>query len=174
MNWFLIKSKFYESIALVLVAFALFQPGFFMDRIQPPFEAIEPVALEDALGKAADGQNLQLVVSGPDFDTGKTKDTTLLVTVKGDGDAASRLSDTGLMLLIEDGVAKMEEPMFGTPFADKLSTFDFYGDHPVVLSSVKAPSAQMPKELIFIPALLLLGLIVMLQKARMKKQGEPA
>jgi len=173
MNWFLIKSKFYESIALVAVAFALFQPGFFMDRIQPPFTAVEPAAFEQALGEASDGQNLRLIVSGPDFDTGETKDTTLLVTIKGDGDAASRMSDTGLMLLLEDGVAKVDEPMFGTPFADKLSTFDFYGDQPVVLTSVKAPASQMPKEIIFIPALLLLGLIIMLQKARMRKEGEP-
>ena len=174
MNWFLVKSRIYESVALVLVAFALFQPGFFMNKIQPPFKTIEPAAFEQALGEATSGDNLRLVVSGPDFDTGKIKDTTLLVAVEGDGDAATRLQETGLMLLVEDGVAKMDEPMFGTPFSDKLSTFDFYGDSPVVLSSVQAPSSQLPKEIIFIPALLLLGLIVMLQKGRINKEGEPA
>ncbi len=174
MNWFLVKSRIYESVALVLVAFALFQPGFFMDRIQPPFQAVEPAAFEQALGEASEGQNLRLVVSGPDFDTGEIKETTLLVTVTGDGDAASRLSDTGLALINEDGATKLDEPLFGTPFSDKLSSFDFYADQPVVLASVQAPASQLPKEIIFLPALLLLGLIVLLQKGRMNKEGEPA
>ncbi len=32
----------------------------------------------------------------------------------------------------------------------------------------------MLKELVFIPALILLGLIALLQRGRMRKQGEPA
>lgn len=174
MNWFLVKNRLYESVALVFIAFALFQPGYFMNKIQSPFEMVEPVAFEQALGAASDGQSLRLIVSGPDFDTGKMKETTLLVAITGDGDAASRLSDTGLMLLLEDGIAKMDEPMFGTPFARKLSSFDFYGDEPVTVVSVKAPAEQLPKELIFIPALMFLGFIVMLQKGRQNKKGQPA
>jgi hypothetical protein len=174
MGWFLVKSRIYESIALCVVAFALFQPGYFMNKVQPPFEAVSPITLEQALGAASDGDSLRLVVSGPDFDTGETKETTLLVSVAGDGDGASRLADTGLLLIIEGEVAKMDEPSFGTPFADKLGSFDFYADDPVVLTSVNAPADQMPKELMFIPALMLLGLIVMLQRGRINKKGEPA
>ena len=60
------------------------------------------------------------------------------------------------------------------PFSDTLSGFDFYGDQPVVISSVQAPSSQLPKELIFIPALALLGLIALMQRGRAAREGVPA
>ena len=174
MGWFLTKSRIYESVALILVAFMLFRPDFFMNRIQPPFEMIEPAAFEQALGNAQDGDQLRLIVSGPDYDNGKIKEITLVLPVSGDGDEASRMSDSGLLLMNDDGKTKMDEPMFGSQFADSLGTFDFYGDEPVVLASVQAPSSQLPKELIFIPGLILLGLIALLQKGRVNRKGEPA
>ena len=81
MGWFLTKSRMYESVALVLVAFALFRPDLVMDRIQPPFEQIEPVGFSQALGGASEGEELRLVVSGPDYDTGEAKETTLVLQV---------------------------------------------------------------------------------------------
>ncbi|MFK7939335.1 MAG: TRAP transporter permease [Roseovarius sp.] len=174
MGHFLTKSRIYESVALVLVAFMLFRPDFFMDRIQPPFANIEPSAVATAVGEAEPGQELRFVVSGPDFDTGEMKDMSLVVPV-GDGeDGTSRLEAMGFVLLEEDGLMKMEEPLFGAPIGEQMGSFDFYGDDAVRLSEVKAPQAQMLKELVFIPALILLALIAMLQRGRISKQGVPA
>lgn len=172
MGWFLVKSRIYESIGLVFVSFLLFRPDFFMDRVQPPFIMAEPAAFEQVLQDAAEGESLRLVVSGPDYNTGENKETTLVLPVK--GDAAARMQASGLLLVAEGDVVKMDEPMFGSPFASNLSSFDFYGDEPVILASVKAPSSQLPKELMFIPAFILLALIAMLQKGRINKKGEPA
>ena len=81
-----------------------------------------------------------------------------------------------LLLLEEDGVVKLEEPMFGSPFSETMQGFDFYADDPVVLASVQAPADQMPKEIMYIPALLLLGLIAMVQMRRQRYEtaGEAA
>jgi len=173
MGWFLTKSRIYESVALILVAFALFRPDFVMDRIQPPFEQIEPSAFATALGAAAEGDELRLVVSGPDFDTGDIKETTLVLPV-GAGSGDERMTASGLLLIEEDGVTKMDEPSFGSPFSASLGSFDFYGDEPVQIASVQAPADQMPKELVFIPALIFLMFIAFLQRARMSRQGVPA
>jgi TRAP transporter 4TM/12TM fusion protein len=172
MGWFLTKSRIYESVALVLIAFMLFRPDFVMDRLQPPFEQVDPAAFTTALGNASEGDEIRLVVSGPDFDTGDTKETTLVLPV-GAGTADDRLTASGLLLLEEDGVVKMDEPSFGSPFSDSLSSFDFYGDDPVQIASVNAPSNQMPKELVFIPALIFLLFIAFLQRARMSRTGVP-
>ena len=174
MGYFLTKSRIYESVALVLIAFAMFRPDFIMDRVQPPFESIQPSELTAALGNAADGDELRIVVEGPDFDTGNIKETTLVIAVSGAGDAAARLEETGLLLLDEDGVVKMDEPSFSSPFSDTLSSFDFYADDAVTLKSVMAPSAQMPKEIVILPALILLGLVAFLQRGRMTREGVPA
>ncbi|WP_298361821.1 TRAP transporter permease [uncultured Litoreibacter sp.] len=173
MGWFLTKSRIYESVALILIAFMLFRPDFVMDRVQPPFAQIEPSGFTTALGEAGVGQELRLIVSGPDFDTGDNKETTLVLPVP-EGTPDERLTASGLLLLEEDGVVKMDEPAFGSPFGDTLSSFDFYADDPVQIASVQAPSNQMPKELVFIPALILLLLVALLQRGRIGREGVPA
>jgi hypothetical protein len=173
MGWFLTKSRIYESVALVMIAFALFRPDYVMDRIQPPFEIIEPSGFTSALDNAPDGGELRLIVSGPDFDTGEIKETTLVLLIKGEGSGSERLAESGLLLFEDDEAARMDEPSFGSPFADALSSFDFYGDEPVQITSVKAPANQSPKEIVFLPALIFLAFIALLQRARMSREGIP-
>jgi hypothetical protein len=168
MGWFVTKSRIYESVALILIAFVLFRPDFVMDRIQPPFASVEPAQLSTALGTASAGQEFRIVVSGPDFDTGENKDTTLVLPIDGEGTGAERLEATGLILLPEGDIVKMDEPSFSSPYAQSLGSFDFYLDEPVVIKSVQAPASQSPKELIFIPALMLLFLVAWIQRRREK------
>ena len=166
MGWFLTKNRIYESVLLIFVAFALFRPDFFMDRIMPAFEEIEPAALSNTLDGSMEGDELRIIVSGPDFDTLEMKDTTLVVKIGEGATGAERLEALGFVTLEEDGLVKLDEPLFGTAISDGLSSFDFYADEPVRISTAKTPSDQLPKELIFIPALLLLGLVAMMQRGR--------
>lgn len=170
MGWFVTRSRVYESVALILIAFVLFRPDFVMNRLQPPFTTIEPAQFTTALGNASMGDELRVVVSGPDFDTGNNKDTTLVVAIDGEGSGEERLQATGLLLIPEGDVVKMDEPSFSSPYAQTLGSFDFYLDEPVVIKSIQAPSAQSPKELVYIPAFLLLFLIGWLQSMRRKKE----
>ncbi|AUQ54314.1 TRAP transporter permease [Phaeobacter inhibens] len=174
MNYFLTRNRIYESVLLVLVAFALFRPDFFMNRLMPPFASTDPAALVETVATAPAGSELRITVEGPDFDTGEQKTTTLILPVADGGDGRAQVDAFGLMLLPEDGVVKLDEPMFGTPAQSGMDSFDFYGDEPVRLLSVQAPADQLPKELIFIPALLLLAMIAFLQRARASKEGVPA
>ncbi|UWR70095.1 TRAP transporter permease [Phaeobacter inhibens] len=174
MNYFLTRNRIYESVLLVLVAFALFRPDFFMNRLMPPFASTDPAALVETVATAPAGSELRITVEGPDFDTGEQKTTTLILPVADGGDGQAQVDAFGLMLLPEDGVVKLDEPMFGTPAQSGMDSFDFYGDEPVRLLSVQAPADQLPKELIFIPALLLLAMIAFLQRARASKEGVPA
>ena len=66
--------------------------------------------------------------------------------------------------------------MFGTALGDALASFDFYSDDPVQIASAQAAANQLPKELIFIPALLLMGFIAFLQSRRAQpvREGELA
>ena len=80
----------------------------------------------------------------------------------------------GLLTFEEDGKLIMEEPLFGTPFATTLQGYDFYADDLVTVKEIKAPADQMPKELLFIPGLILLAFIYFLQRARASKEGVPS
>ncbi|MCU9837159.1 TRAP transporter permease [Ruegeria sp. WL0004] len=174
MGYFLTHSRIYESVALILVAFILFRPDYVMNRIVPPFEQIEPAQFAEAAGEADPGDILRVVVSGPDFVSGATKDLSLELTVGDEADGAARIDAMGFLPFEEDGLVKLEEPMFGTPISENLQGFDFYGDEPVRIVAVKVPAHQPPKELVFIPGLLLLGLIAFVQRARASREGEPA
>ena len=174
MGYFVSRNRIYESILLIFAAFALFRPDFFMDRVMPPFAQVPPAQLVQALDEAEPGAELRITVEGPDFDTSEIKSTTMIVTADGTG-GQQAVDAYGLLLLEEDGAVKLEEPMFGTPAAPNLESFDFYADEPVRIIAIQAPASQLPKELMFIPALLLVALIAFLQRGRAGEQeGVPA
>jgi TRAP transporter 4TM/12TM fusion protein len=174
MGYFVTRSRLYESFLLVFVAFALFRPDFFMNRIMPPHTEVAPTELVQALGAAEAGQQLRLTIEGPDFDTGEIASTTLIVEAIEGLDGAALAEKAGLILLPEGSQMNLDAPGFGTPAEQDLGSFDFYGDTPVFVKEILAPVDQLPKELVFIPALLLLGLIAMMQRGRVRREGDPA
>jgi TRAP transporter 4TM/12TM fusion protein len=178
MGHFITKSRIYESVALVLIAFVLFRPDFFMNRIQPPFETVQPAGLVQAVGNVPAGNEIRVTVSGPDFDTGNIKDTTIVLTPGSETGGEARLSALGLTLLDEDGVVKIDEPLFGTPYSEQLASFDYYADEPVRVKAAEVKADQLPKELIYIPGLILLLLVYLLQRSRAgrigREEGVPA
>jgi TRAP transporter 4TM/12TM fusion protein len=169
-GYFLARSRIHESVALLLVAFTLFVPNVWLDMVQPRFDRIPPAALEEAVAAADPGDRLRLVVSGPDLATGVETRTTVVLDIA-EGEAADRIGATGLMLFPDGEAVTLEEPMFGSPMADTLSGFDFYGADPVQLVAVEAPADRLPAQLFYIPALLLLGLVIAMQRRR---QTQPA
>ncbi len=167
-GYFLARSRIYESAALLLVAFTLFVPNVWLNMVQDPFRDIAPAEFETALAEAEEGEQLRLLIRGPEFNTGETAETTLVVDAVG-ASAAERLANTGLLLLPEGDVMRLDEPMFGTDTAEALIDFDFYTDDPVQLASVQVAQERLPEQVFYIPALLLLGLVIVLQRRRQTK-----
>ena len=172
-GWFLTKNRIWESVALLLVAFTLFRPGYWLDKIQAPFVSEEGSKIFEVVDGVASNGTTTVVVSGPNFNSGEMDQTTLLVPLGEPAEATERLSAAGLDVRLEDGVAILDEPFTGTPFFENIGNlFDYYADDPVQISEVKQPSSRMPKEVFYLPALLLLGLVYWLQRRRSPK-GSP-
>ena len=167
-GYFLARSRIYESAALLVVAFTLFVPNVWLDMVQSPFREAPPAEFETVLAEAEEGSQLRLLVQGPDFNTGAMAETTLVLNAEG-ASAAERIANSGLLLIPEGDVVRLDEPMFGTPIADTLADFDFYADTPVQLASVNVPRDRLPEQVFYIPALLLLGLVILLQRRRQTK-----
>ncbi|HBO37172.1 MAG TPA: C4-dicarboxylate ABC transporter, partial [Pasteurellaceae bacterium] len=64
MNFFFTKNKWWETVALMLAAFVMFRPDFFMEYISPTARHIEPAHLVQEIAKTPVGQNLKIKVSG--------------------------------------------------------------------------------------------------------------
>lgn len=165
-GYFIAKSKTWETIVLLFIAFMLFRPDFFLDQVSDKYtSASGPAALELMAG-AEDGQEVRVLIAGPDFDTGNRRPTTITLPAVG-GDAEGALDAQGLAVLPDGDVLAMEEPFPGTPFFESLGNeYDFYGDTPVEITAVQIENERAPKELFFIPALILLFGIVMIQRRR--------
>ncbi len=174
-GWFLTKSRIWESAALLLVAFTLFRPGFWLDMIEPPYESHAGTEMVQTIEQLPEGAPLRLTLEGPDFDNPDRLTSTNIEVKLGpaEGTAEDRLMAIGLDVTEEDG--KLLFNGFSWNFPDKDlkerldQEFEFYGDPPVIIKQALTERARMPKEVFYIPALLLLGLVAWLQRTRARK-----
>lgn len=165
-GYFIAKSKKWESAMLLAIAFMLFRPDFFLDQVSEKYQTISGPEAVELVGQQPEGSLIRFIVEGPDFDTGDSRSTTITMIYPG-GDPSTVMSDKGLTVFEENGTLVLEEPFPGTPYFGSLGTeYDYYGDAPVVISQVQVENDRLPKELFFIPALLLLGGLMMIQRPR--------
>ena len=94
------------------------------------------------------------------------RETVLIVPLGEKGSGAERLARPGLLPVVEGDTVRLDEPMPATPLSRQLRDYDFYADKPVRVVALQAPVAQPPKELFWIPALLLLALVLWVQWRR--------
>ena len=166
-GYFIARTRRWEAAVLMLCVFMLFRPGFFLDQIQEQYSETSGPAALTALSDVPVGDTARLRISAPDFDTGIVGTITITVTPEAEGTGEERLDAVGLTVIETDGLLTLEEPFPGTPFFETLANdYDFYGDAPAQIEAIQVENDRMPKEIFFIPALLLILLIVAIQRPR--------
>ncbi|NKB60020.1 MAG: TRAP transporter fused permease subunit [Alphaproteobacteria bacterium] len=158
-GFFLARSRVWESLALLMIAFTLFRPGFWMDYISPPFEHGAPKSIVSALGAAIPGSEMRLIVEGQD-DVGDKITFTVILPVGSEATGEERLAAFGAELLIEGDEVLVDGTTFDSLAAKSGLDFD------QKIQTVLVPVDQPSKFLMFIPALVLLAFIVLLQRRR--------
>ncbi len=158
-GFFLARSKMWESLVLIVVAFTLFRPGFWMDIVSPPYDEAAPASIVEAMGAAAPGAEMRLIVEGLD-DVGDKMTFTAVMPVGSEATGEERLGAFGLELLVDGDNVIIDNATFDSPA--QLAGLDF--DQKIL--TVLVPANQPSKFLMFIPALVLLGLIILLQRRR--------
>ncbi len=167
-GWFFTKNKIWESVALLLVAFTLFRPGFWLDYVAPPFNEVPGAQAMKLAAGMPDNATMRVRIVGPDFDDpDEPNNTSLILKLGKKGDAESRFNNAGLNILAEDGKVKIDGLTWDSKLKqlNKLFTMD-EPDNPLYIERVYLENERMPKEVFYIPALLLLGLIIFLQRRR--------
>jgi TRAP transporter 4TM/12TM fusion protein len=162
-GFFLVRSRWYESLLLLLVAFTLFRPGFWMDMLHDPYQDVPPAQLAQALDGLADGSQLRLRVRGEDA-VGDPREFSLLLAVPDGASGEERLAKLGLNLYEEGDKVLVDSVTFGSLAADAGLEFDQQ------ILNVRAPTDRWTKELIWLPGFMLFGLIVWLQRRRLVPQ----
>jgi TRAP transporter 4TM/12TM fusion protein len=159
---FLVRSRWYESAAILLVCFTLFRPGFWMDMIYPPFVGADPKNIVALAKDVPENGFLRLVVTGETL-TGREVTKTVKLRLGAPGEGAARLRAVGLQLAEEDGKVKAVNVRFRTQ-ADKVGI-----KSDAEIKSVLLPADRPSKNWMILPALLLLAGVAALQWPRAKR-----
>jgi TRAP transporter 4TM/12TM fusion protein len=166
-RWFLTKNRWWETLALLMIAFTLFRPGYFWDRIYPPLIEKPPTELVQILDDLEPGSQLRLELKGEKM-SGDEYTMTVMLPVGNEPTGAERLSAIGIETIEEDGKVIVDMVGFSSPAERAKIDFD------QEILSIQMPTDRPNKEYMFLPALLLLGLIVFFQRSRIRKAARTA
>lgn len=162
-GWFLARNRFYESIALLLIAFTLFRPGFWMDMVYPPYSEEAPTEIVQAAEETPAGERLRLRVSGVN-DLGDPLEFVALLPIGAGETGAEKLEASGLVFREDGDKMIIDDVIYDSPAQS--AGLDWDQEVLRVLKPVPQPS----KYWMFIPALLLLALVVFLQRGRAARE----
>jgi hypothetical protein len=154
-GWFLRRNRWYESVALLLVTFTLLRPGFWLDRIIDPYFVVPAAQLTQIAKDAPKDSRLRVRIEGTTLE-GKDVHKTVMLPLGNEGDAGQRIAASGLRLAggTVTGVGLNSA-------ADKAGFEQGFR-----VTGIELPADRPAKEWLYLPALLLLGLIALLQTRR--------
>ena len=159
-GWLLTRNRWYESVLLLLICFTLFRPGYWLDRLQAPFDELPPAQLFQVAEALARGETLRFRLSGQSR-AGEDADKLVRLTMRSGETGAERLDAAGLTLTTAGARPIVQTVRFGSEAAK-------YGIAPGdELTAVLVPSDRPNRYWFAAPALLLLALIIVLQRRRM-------
>jgi len=163
-GYFIVRSKWYESVAMLLVAFTLFRPGFWWDMVYPPYTHVPASQLTQSVESAPAGASKRLWIEGINLD-GKEIKKGVLLPLGEPGSARDRLKNAGLMVMPEGDRMRIMQVKFGSR-AEKLG---FEQGFEIV--SVEVAAERPDKEWMFVLAGLLLAGVVFNQRRRKNSMG---
>ena len=163
-GYFIVRSKWYESVAMLLVAFTLFRPGFWWDMVYPPYTHVPASQLTQSVESAPAGASKRLWIEGINLD-GKEIKKGVLLPLGEPGSARDRLKNAGLMVMPEGDRMRIIQVKFGSR-AEKLG---FEQGFEIV--SVEVAAERPDKEWMFVLAGLLLAGVVFNQRRRKNSMG---
>ncbi len=171
-GYWLVRNRWWESVALLLVAFMLFRPGFFWDKVDPPFENKPGTQIFEIADKMNSGESIRFVVEGETLEGIERSYTFLLPLADGDS-GKERVNNTGLQLddLFGDMEVAMVMPGISNDSAinKQVEAIKVAGvDSGWIITSIQTEKKTLPKQIVFIPALLLIGIVGSIQLRRKK------
>jgi TRAP transporter 4TM/12TM fusion protein len=158
-QWLLVKNRLWETAALLLVCFTLFRPGYWMDLIYPPFERLPPARAEEVASSLKPGEFLRLRLEG-DALSGETVERVVKLPLGAGASARERLRASGLAL------GTLGDEVFVQQAAFRSTAAKLGIENGMKLTAVEVPAERPSKNWLYLPALALLGIVVLAQRGR--------
>ncbi len=158
-GYFLVKSRWYETIALLLITFTLFRPGYWWDMVYPPFVEVPAAQINPLIEEMPANAGKRLWIEGTNMD-GKDIRKGVLLPLGPKGTARERLASAGVNVMAQGDALLITQVRFGSR-AEKLGMAQGFK-----IVSAEIPADRPAKEWMFVPASVLLLLVIALQRVR--------
>ena len=158
-GFFIVKSRWYETIAMLLVCFTLFRPGFWMDMIHPAFDEVKGEEMSRVIAEAPANSSKRVWIEGLNLNGDEIRKGVLLPLGE-PGDVKTRLGTSGLTVMADGDALMVVGVKFGSQ-AEKLGIEQSFH-----ITSLEVAADRPDKEWMFVPAFVVLGLVVWLQRRR--------
>jgi len=162
-GYFFTKTRWYETIAMLLICFTMFRPGFWMDMIHPPYQYLTGQAMVQAIEQAPANSSKRIWVEGMTLE-GDDVRRGVLLPLGPEGDATTRLGYSGV-LAMHTGDQFM---VMSVRFRSTAARLGIEQGFDIV--SLEVPAERPAKEWFYVPALALLALIIWAQRRRHRLQ----
>lgn len=173
-GYFLTHNKRWETVALLLITFTLFRPGFFMDYLYDPLIKVEATKIYEVAEQQPANGLIRVHVMGETLE-GDLVDKVVMLPVGEPGPGKDRIEITaGLELRQEGDKMLVDNIVFGSAAEKQKIDFDWE------IVDIQRKNLDRPdKRWFYIPAILLLIAVWKVQSARRDKDkidvaGEPS
>ncbi len=158
-GWFLTRSRWWESALLLLITFTLLRPGFWLDLALPRFDVAPGTSIVALAEAARPGAALRVRIEGTTLE-GKEVRKTVRLPLADKGTGPERIAGAGLRVLALPTGTQVLSVKLNSP-ADKAGF-----EQGFKVTGIETERDRLAKEWLFVPAALLLALIMFLQRRR--------
>ena len=159
---FLVKSRWYETIALLLVTFTLFRPGYWWDMVYPPYTEVPASQISQLIEEQPANAGKRIWIEGTNIN-GKDIRKGVLLPLGPKGTARERFASAGVNVMVQGNDLLITQVRFGSR-AEKLGMEQGFR-----IVSAEMPADRPAKEWMFLPAVAMLLLVIALQRTRARK-----
>ena len=158
-GYFFVKSRWWETLILLLISFTLFRPGYWWEMVYPSSQIVQPIKIVEMVEQLPPNADLRLHVEGESIE-GNLVSKMVVLPMGESAPGKARLEKAGLELRTEKKRVFVDMVTFDSLAQKAGIDFDWE------ILSLQIPTDRPAKQWMYFPALALLGLVVIRQRRR--------
>ncbi|MEP0074093.1 MAG: TRAP transporter permease [Marinomonas sp.] len=158
-GYFLVKSKKWETALLLLIAFSIFRPNFWIDKMVEPYRYMAMSEFLKQDSSVTEGMPLRVHISEQNY-SGETESSIHMLIARESDDIETVMKNAGLNLYVSGDTIEIDSVDIGSDAYEA-------GFEPFqMIEGLEVANKQPSKAFVYIPSLLLLLLVVAVQRRR--------
>jgi len=158
-GYFFVKSRWWETLILLLISFTFFRPGYWWEMVYPSSQIVQPIKIVEMVEQLPPNADLRLHLEGESIE-GNLVSKMVVLPMGESAPGKARLEKAGLELRTEKKRVFVDMVTFNSLAQKAGIDFDWE------ILSLQIPTDRPAKQWMYFPALALLGLLVIRQRRR--------